>query len=148
MRRFILPVLALLSVVPLVGCSRGPRLHPVEGKVLWRGKPASGARVIFHPVSDTPNLPQPSGLVGDDGSFHLRTYIQESRDAEDGAPPGEYKVTFDWSDVSPAAASADRNDEAAQPTDKLGGRYADPNRSAFRVTVKEGDNALPPFELK
>jgi hypothetical protein len=139
MRRAKRPALALVAFVLLAGCSGKPRFNPVEGKVLWRGKPAAGARVIFHPVSATPNQLQPSAKIEEDGSFHLKTYVPGGRgDLADGAPSGEYRVTIDWFDDL-----SKRN-----PTDKWGGRYADPKRSALQVTVKQGENVLPPFELK
>lgn len=138
-----LSALALVGFVLLLGCSRRSGLNPVQGKVLWGGKPTPGARVIFHPVSATPDLPQPSALVDENGSFRLGT-----RDPGDGAPAGEYKVTIDWMDLSSQGVSADGGDDLRTPADKLGGRYADPNRSTFRVTIKEGENILPPFELK
>ncbi len=136
--------LALVGMVLLPGCSQGPRLYPVQGKVLWRGKPTAGARVIFHPVSENPNLPQPSAVVDENGSFRLGT-----RAPGDGAPAGEYKVTIDWSDLSDQAVySADISSGPPKSPDKLGGRYADPKRSMLQVNVKEGKNNLPPFELK
>lgn len=143
MGRAKLAALALVGLVLVLGCSRPSELHPVEGTVSWRGKPTPGARVIFHPVSATPNLPQPSALVDDNGSFRVGT-----RGPGDGARPGEYKVTIEWLDLSPQAETAELGDNVPTPTDKLAGRYADPNRSAFRVTIKEGKNVLPPFELK
>jgi hypothetical protein len=138
----------LVGLVLLAGCSEGQRFNPVVGKVFWRGKPAVGARVIFHPASATPNQPQPSAVVGEDGSFRLRTYVQETRATGDGAPAGEYKVTIDWSDLSPEAVSVDPGAMPPKPSDKLGGRYADSKRSTLQVTIKEGENTLQPFELK
>ncbi|HEY7330193.1 MAG TPA: hypothetical protein VH592_21325 [Gemmataceae bacterium] len=146
MRRAKLPALALMGFVLLAGCSGGgPRFNPVQGKVLWRGKPPVGARVIFHPIPQTPNQLQPSALVEEDGSFHLKTYVPGNRrDYADGATSGEYRVTIDWFPLSGKSLSVGK----APLTDKLEGRYADPERSSLQATVKDGENVLPPFELK
>ena len=145
-RRF--PALALWGFVFVAGCSRVSGFNPVEGKVLWRGKPAAGARVIFHPILETPNQLQPSALVEADGSFHLKTWNPGHRgDPADGAPPGEYRATIDWLDFS-RKASPPKDKLKGYAEDKLKGRYADPKRSSLQVTVKEGENVLPPFELK
>lgn len=142
MRRAKFPVVALAGLVLLGGCSRGPRFNPVAGQVLWRGKPAAGARVIFHPLAETAGVPKPSAVVEESGAFHVGTYAPN-----DGAPAGEYKVTIDWFDLSPQTASTDVG-ETPSPSDKLKGRYADPKRSSLQATIKEGENTLPPFELQ
>ena len=42
------------------------------------------------------------------------------------------------------------DDPEARPTgpDRFRGRYDDPNTSTLRVTISEGENTLPPIELK
>jgi hypothetical protein len=136
------PMWALMGFALLVGCSRGPRFNPVKGRVLWHGEPAAGARLIFHPLAETPGVPKPSALVDENGYFHVGTYAPN-----DGAPAGEYIVTIDWFDLASQTASADVG-ETPMSTDKLKGRYADPKRSSLHVTIKQGENTLPPFELK
>jgi hypothetical protein len=71
------------------GGGRGPKTYAVEGKVLHGGRPAAGARVVFHPKDNAdPQAPRPHGTAGADGSFHLTT-----NRPGDGAPAGEYSVT-------------------------------------------------------
>ncbi len=41
----------------------------------------------------------------------------------------------------------DHGEEIAGP-DRLRGRYGDPARSGLKVTIKEGENALPPIEVE
>src|SRR5262249_24986791 len=60
------PVLLLASAVVCVGLSgcgaSGPNLHPVEGTVSVKGKPAAGAIVFFHHQDrSSPNEPVPYG---------------------------------------------------------------------------------------
>jgi hypothetical protein len=136
------PAVVLTLIVAAGGCTsktteqRRP-VHPVSGKVFVQKKPAVGAFVLFVPVNEPANAPdpRPQGAVQEDGSFRLSTY----GDAE-GAPAGEYIVTITW----PGKVLPDGKEE---PEDKLYGRYADPQRSKLRATVKDGKNELEPFQL-
>jgi len=80
---------------------------------------------------------RPFAVVDPDGSFRLSTY-----ETCDGAPAGEYAVTVVW----PSFTTDPLGEETPGP-DRLRKRYADARRSAFRATIREGDNQLPPFEL-
>src|SRR4051812_43069835 len=79
----------------LTGCGardEGPPCYPVRGQVLFRGKAAENADVFFHPVDDADaRAPRPHGKVDGRGEFRLTT-----RRLNDGAPAGEYVVTFFW----------------------------------------------------
>lgn len=102
-----------------------------------KGKPAAGAFVLFIPVNepaDSPD-PRPRAEAGSDGAFVLNTY-----EDKDGAPAGEYVVTVTW----PGGVLPDGREE---PADKLLGRYESAAKSKLRATVKEGPNDLPPFQL-
>ena len=106
-------------------------VHPVKGKVFVAGKPAVGAFVLFTPVNepaDSPD-PRPRAEVQGDGSFDLFTYEEK-----DGAPAGDYKVTVLW--------------PGSEESDRLQGRYADASSSKLRAKVKDGPNELPPFQLR
>jgi len=126
------------------GCSESrepslPPRHPVQGKVMYRGKPASGFRVTFHPLNDIGNLKfAPSAITAPDGTFRLRSY-----DPDDGAPLGDYAVTFDWPDH---LTSSDDPDPVPE-VDRLRGAYSDPQRSKLKVTILAGNNELQPFVL-
>src|SRR5437660_12226619 len=88
--------LALLPALCCLSCSGGSeRLNPVQGKMLYKNQPMSGALVTFHPKgTDDVNTIRPTGLVKEDGTFTLTT------GPKDGAPAGEYVVTVIWSEVS------------------------------------------------
>jgi hypothetical protein len=125
----------------LVGCGgdKGwPKRYPVSGKVLVDGKPAVRATVKFNPSGPHADgkLYAPSTFTDDDGSFRMTTF-----EAGDGAPAGEYTVTV-------VANYAVKDGQDVPVPDLLGGRYSDPKKTPLKVTVREEDNALAPFDLK
>ena len=129
----------LLSAV-CVSCSREakPPLHPVRGTVTVRGEPAVKAIVVLRPSSPgPPNERIPHGVVGPDGAFVVGTYADA-----DGAPAGEYTVTITWQETRKDSKTGDEISD-----DRLKGRHADPAKSRWKVTIKEGDNQLEPFRL-
>ncbi len=128
-----------LAAVACVSCAGGQKVYPVRGQVLFQGKPAAGATVVFHPVSADPKAverpPTPTGTVQPDGSFTLSTYPYG-----DGAPPGEYKVAVVWLDREKAV-------EGSVPN-RLPAKYASPQDSGLTATVNAGPTELQPFQLK
>ncbi len=134
--------LALALLAP-AGCSSrplpGPQPYPVHGKVLYQGQPAKGWRVAFYPLSEQRKLRfAPAAVTDDKGEFRLRSYAPG-----DGAPLGEYAVTFQW----PQHVNTGDEPEPVPEVDQLQGRYSDPRTSRWKVVVHEGDNALVPFVL-
>jgi len=111
--------------------------HPVSGRVIINGKAPQGAVVTLHAVGEKVDKrnSRPWGIVQDDGTFTLSTY-----ERGDGAPAGEYDVTIKWPE--------DVTDLSKAMTDRLGGRYSQPEQSQWRVTVQEGNNVLKPIMLK
>jgi 5-hydroxyisourate hydrolase-like protein (transthyretin family) len=101
---------------------------PVSGEVYVDGQPAATLQVQCHPLAgmdkEQPTITQ--AITGDDGKFQLATY-----EAGDGAPLGEYKLTFVWQDFSVIAASF-------SGPDKLKDRYNDPKSSEVTLKVEEG----------
>ena len=94
------------------------------------------ARVSFHPSSGSIKA-APYAEADPDGAFRPSTGL-----TGDGAPAGDYTVTIVWPEIT-----VDHGEEIAGP-DRLGGRYNSPRSSNLKVTVREGENSLPPFELK
>jgi hypothetical protein len=129
--------LVLFAGLLCASCSGRPKVYPVTGRVLHKGRPAAGARVVFHPSGTTdPQAPRPLATVQADGSFTLASYGQG-----DGAAVGDYTVTVVW----PSQASRTATGSAV---DRLHGAYSDPARSPLRARVVEGQNALEPFDLR
>jgi hypothetical protein len=132
-----------MIVMLVAGCNRqpavnGPVPHPVCGKIVYKGQPAQKFHVAFHPVTKWQGVQfAPATNTDDNGEFQLQSYHPG-----DGAPVGEYLVTFSWPDppLTP--------DNDAPSVDKLQGRYADPKKSKYRVTIHEGKNVLEPFVLQ
>jgi hypothetical protein len=146
-RRRVLPTLVLVAA--LCSCSRPPgpeRLPtvPVRGSVTINGLPAPSVTVRFHALDGRKDeagvyAAHPEALTDGDGTFVLSTY-----EHGDGAAPGEYAVTLEW-----LKFNALRNSYG--PPDRLGGKYADPAKTPFKVKVEEGKGGdgieLEPFAL-
>lgn len=146
MKKQLLYLAVTVFLFGITGCKEetkllGPPPTPVHGKVTYRGQPAVGFRVMFYPAKELERARfAPSTVTDENGEYKLRSYRQG-----DGAPPGEYVVTFTW----PKHLHTIEDDGGGAPeVDQLNGRYANPRKSTFRVTVTEGENELPPFELQ
>jgi hypothetical protein len=128
--------LAFLLVLAGCGPSRKP-VFPVKGQLLdAEGKPATGAKVIFHRSGEADkNAVYPTGVVDEAGAFSLTTY-----DKGDGAPAGDYAVTVEWRPPRQSPVVAPRGD-------RLQGKYADPVKSPFKATVGAAPTTLEPFRL-
>ena len=88
-----------------------PGAVPVKGQVQVKGKPLAGVLVTFHPKFNIGAVKfKPSGLTDKDGRFTISTAAPY-----DGAPPGEYTVTFTF----PRAAS-DRKTRSPAPGPRCG----------------------------
>lgn len=116
------------------GCSdsRQP-VFPVQGSVVFSGKPPTGAQVVFHPVGKSGiDAVRPSGQVDAEGKFSLTTFK-----AGDGAPAGDYEVTVEqW---------VSKNDNPA--VNMLPARYLLTRTSGLRATVAAAENEIPTFKL-
>jgi hypothetical protein len=110
--------------------------YPVKGKLLWKGQPAAGAIVRLVPVGEKdPAALTPTGRVGLDGEFTLTTF-----EANDGAPAGDYRFTFSW--------PSGRGNAPNALQDRFKGRFANPEKSNIKLTVKAADNVFDPIDLK
>ena len=141
-RRRNLALLFLLGAVVLGGCGKGisvPSTVPVSGVVKYKGKPLQGIRVTLHPQTETEKSGfVPSGQTGPDGKFTLSTGAPGN-----GAPPGSYLVTFEKPEIGSSASTGSIETEI----DAFGGKYSDPAKSEWTVTIEKGENSLQPFEL-
>lgn len=131
---------ALIVLIAFVsGCGKKGWLetYSVKGKVLVDGKPAKEVHVTFHPKESMGDKPYtPSGKTDENGEFALSTFVEK-----DGAPAGEYDVTFVWPErFNPISTLWEG--------DKLKGRYGKKEKQAVKMTVQKKAQELPPFELK
>ena len=147
MRRLLTPAVLLFLTLPLASCGGKSGLHPVQGRVLYKGAPAAGALVVFHPAADKSlGATRPYGLTDADGQFTLK-----SDPKNDGAPAGSYHVRVSWPSSPPKGEGKTVSlgeDERAGPGDQLQGRYNDPARPQLTAEVRAGANRLEPFDLK
>ncbi len=144
MRLLIVLCRSTIVLCALSGCSKrllpGPQPYPVRGRVVYRGRPARGFRVAFHPLKAWTGAHfAPSGVTDDNGQFQLQSYRPD-----DGAPAADYAVTFTW----PRHLNTGKESDPVPEVDRLRGAYGDPRKSQFKVTVREGENVLDPFMLK
>src|SRR4051794_28245345 len=80
-------LVGLCAAVMIAGC--GPSPIPVQGVVTYEGKPLANAYVLFNASEPGKDA---GGSTDSQGVFHLKT------GAADGAFPGEYKVTVQYSE--------------------------------------------------
>jgi len=127
--------------VTFAGCGRAgrPKTVPVSGKVLVNGKAVEGVSLSFHTVGATPENSIPSiARSRADGTFAVSSFLPN-----DGMPPGEYVVTVAWPE------RYEKIGEQEFPVgDRLNGAYAMKEKTPLRVTIREGDTQLDPFDLK
>ncbi|MFO0875915.1 MAG: hypothetical protein U0840_00830 [Gemmataceae bacterium] len=128
-----------LVCAAVVGCGSGisaPRTVPTAGTVLWKGKPAEGVKVTLHPKFNMGAVKfTPSGLTGKDGHFTLSTAAPG-----DGAPSGEYSVTFEL--LRPGTDKRGLDIEV----DVWKGKYANPDTGP-KVTIGSSTTTLEPFRI-
>lgn len=124
-------LLIALSLVLFAGCS-GDDLNrketvPVTGEVFVDGKPGDGVMIKFHPEGgmDTAQPTETRARVNTDGKFEAGTY-----EISDGATLGKHTLTFTWPKLNRISMTFDG--------DNLKGRYADPKKSKYTVSVESG----------
>jgi hypothetical protein len=132
----------LLATVLFVGglcCSAcGPHINaptppnpkattPVSGIVKIDGQPGHGVKVMLNPVSgvDAANPTVTEGEADKDGKFVISTY-----GGGDGAPPGDYMLTFEWYDRTVIRIGG------GDPKDQFKGKYA--KKTDHKLTVPSG----------
>lgn len=114
----------------LLGCGEShpneKQAYKVKGTVTVDGKPTADIQIAFHDVvgPDNKQPTYPQGFTDAEGHLRVSTYADG-----DGAPAGEYKVTFAWQEYNLMARSF-------SGPDKLKNRYSDPKTTP--ITLKVG----------
>lgn len=72
------------------------------------------------------------------GTFTLTTHTHN-----DGAPTGEYAITVELRALTTGGEEPVRNGPNTLPA-----KYAKPQTSGFKYTVVDGDNQIPPIDVK
>ena len=112
------------------------RTTAASGMVMLDGEPGWGIVVTLHPKSGGEAAAVTKGEGDKDGKFELATYV-----AGDGAPPGDYVLTFKHIDRSKIYVMTGENG----PPDLFRGAYANPARSSHSVTIPADSDE--PFDL-
>jgi hypothetical protein len=131
----------MLLIVAFSGCgSDGLPLAPVQGKVLYRGKPLQFGSVVFQPESGRPA----TGIVQPDGSFTLTTYQKD-----DGAQIGAHKVIVLCYEGQRHASTGAPASEVAGGLGKLliPERYTYFHESGLKAVVEKNTPSIT-FELQ
>jgi len=124
------------------GCGES---HPNEkqvfkilGKVTVDGKAVGELQVALHDASgpDTKQPTYPQGFTNPDGTIRISTYEEG-----DGAPAGEYNVTFSWQEYNLIS-------RGFSGPDKLNKKYSDPKTTPIKLSLGQGkSNDLGTVEL-
>jgi hypothetical protein len=129
--------LALVGVLLPACGKRRKTCYPVRGRVLVNGKPAKDLVVLFNPKEEEAERLAPNAQTDANGEFQLSTYVEQ-----DGAPAGDYLVTFTWRERSGLLKNQ------FDGPDRLKGRYGDPKKALFPVTIEKRPTELPEFRLE
>ena len=130
----------------LAGCGQArsdrPATYPVTGTVRHAGAPVEGATVNFQLVDGSRSA---IGITGADGTYALTTFT-----ADDGALPGEYRVSVMKLESPPPPTAVSDDDEnyvppemrkeppPQPPKNLLPKKYADVQTSGLTAVVEEG----------
>jgi hypothetical protein len=125
-------VLALLS-----GCSRGPKIVPVQGKVLLNGEPLKFGSVMFQPAAGQPARAE----IQPDGSFRLTTNTMH-----DGGTVGHNRVRVTCYEAQRPNAAAGGG-ELPLGRSLIPKHYGDIHTSNLTVNVVDGPNEGVVVEL-
>jgi tetratricopeptide (TPR) repeat protein len=125
----------------LFGDSTTYTVYPVKGEAMLDGKPIPNAIIRLAPVNPPSKFfPEARATAGSDGKFALASY-----GADDGAAPGEYKVSVIR--YQPPTAK-EIKDDMYKPRNQLPAKYADPATSGLTVKIVAGENPSFTLQLK
>ena len=124
-------LLLLLALVAVCFSGCGPKypnekaVYKVQGTVTVDGAPVAGIQISFNPISDEKRPTTAQGTTDAEGKMIISTYAEG-----DGAPEGEYVVTFSWQEYNMMARSYSGPDKLK--------KYSDPKTTPFKISVGNG----------
>ena len=148
LRPFLLLLIGTLSLGCL-GCGKsGLGTIPIRGKVTYQGEPLTFGEVLYNPVDETQRRAR--GIIQSDGTFQLTTL-----EKDDGALPGEYKISI--LALAPHPGEPGRTPESETRGEivqriKRGyvipERYVDPETSGLTDTVDKNHSGFKEIVLE
>ncbi|QDS88632.1 hypothetical protein EC9_28230 [Rosistilla ulvae] len=134
---------AVIVVIAACGCGQQPRagevpVFPITGTVTVDGKPVENIQIALHSNGTEESAKQlyPQGFTDAQGQIKVSTYA-----AGDGAPAGDYRVTFVLKDYNALARSF-------TGPNKIDASYAAPETSPVTITIgPDQPNDLGQLEL-
>jgi hypothetical protein len=132
----------LCAILCCTSCSGSVAYNPVHGKVLFKDQPVGGVLVTFHPKVEEPQTILPVGQTQEDGTFTLTSGQNQ------GAPAGEYVVTFIWPEITDRPGKSGMTMQRFNMEDRFQGAYANRATSKIKIEIKNGTNELEAFILK
>jgi len=132
-------LLAAMAVAALgSGCSSGPQIHPLRGKVVFKGgKPLTGGSIAFESVAGDP--PWRAGAeIGPDGTFTDVSTLGPKGEVLNGIVVGGHRVKIEFG----------RGGEDA-PGIQVPARYLNFERSGITINVPApGDEITIELDVK
>ena len=99
--------------------------------MLVNDAPAAGVCLQFHPAAGAGKEAPDAGKTDEDGNYTILVH-----------GPGNYTVTAFWPTVEVIEG------EAIEGEDRFGGRYRMVSQSGMKITVKKGQNEIPPIRFE
>lgn len=121
----------VLAALAAAGCSKGPTVYRVKGVVKYQGKPLTTGVVAFHHTDQ--KSPLVKGDIGADGTFQLTTVRPN-----DGAAPGEYRVTV--TSMKPGKGVEGVDKDYTPPKALIPLKYMRLDESPLKATVEPRDD--------
>ncbi|HJZ53797.1 MAG TPA: carboxypeptidase-like regulatory domain-containing protein [Gemmataceae bacterium] len=126
----------------VAGCSGGPDLAPVSGRITLDGKPLADATVGFYPVGANTDV-MSTGRTNSNGEYSLKTVMKN----QPGAVVGQHRVSITVEpDLTGSDLPADQLGKVARPP-KLPARYQG-QESELNCNVPPGGKTDANFDLK
>ena len=139
-RQTVTVLFCVLSVIPC-GCSKssGPEVFPVQGKVLFQGKPASYAKLTFFPVNQDSQDYLLGVIAGEDGSFEL-----SARKPPEGEDSIQYEVAVSWR----IPKNPNSTNDPDYGKELLPPKYRDAKSSGVKVEITPDLTEIQDIDLK
>jgi hypothetical protein len=125
-----------LVLLAAMACGGSGKPIKVSGRVLLDGKPLPGATVTFTPAEGKGNIA--AGRTDADGGFRLTTF-----NVDDGAVPGEYKITIDVTSTGGDEAVAKNPMQMSEQEKKDFFMRSSPKSKAAEAKKKKPESVVP-----